>query len=161
MPLCLLAGMVLAAAGATMPPSATPAAGDLPAFLARVDAAQLELQNGRPEAFKALWAHTDDVTLSGGFGGTVEKGWVAIARRLDWVAAQFSRGSHTIDRIVASSDGELGYVVQVEHIRFFVPGHDQESSRDYRVTMLFRRGPEGWRIIHRQADAQMQKQAPN
>src|SRR5512144_1380273 len=45
------------------------------AMVAKVDAAQRELQNGRPEAFKALWSHADDITLSGGFGGTVEKGW--------------------------------------------------------------------------------------
>jgi hypothetical protein len=43
-------------------------------MLARVDAAQLELQNGRAVAYKALWSHADDITLSGGFGGTVEKG---------------------------------------------------------------------------------------
>ena len=54
----------------------------------------------------------------------------------------------------------LGYVVQIEHIRFYAPGQEKESARDYRVTMLFRREPEGWRIIHRQADSQMMKQAP-
>ena len=129
-------------------------------MIARVDAAQLELQNGRPEAFKALWSHADDITLSGGFGGTVEKGWEAISRRLDWVGAQFSKGTNTIERIVAKANGTLGYVVQIEHIRFYAPGQEKESARDYRVTMLFRREPEGWRIIHRQADSQMMKQAP-
>jgi hypothetical protein len=130
------------------------------AMVARVDAAQRELQNGRPAAFKALWAHADDVTLSGGFGGTVEKGWEAISRRLDWVGAQFSKGTNTIERIVAKANSTLGYVVQIEHIRFHVPGQQKESTRDYRVTMLFQREPEGWRIIHRQADSQMMKQAP-
>ncbi len=56
--------------------------------------------------------------------------------------------------------GDLGYVVQIEHVRFHVPGQEEESARDYRVTMLFRREPEGWRIVHRQADSQMMKQAP-
>lgn len=130
------------------------------AMVARVDAAQRELQNGRPEAFKALWSHANDITLSGGFGGTVEKGWEAISRRLDWVGTQFSKGTNTIERIVAKADGTLGYVVQIEHIRFHVPGQEKESTRDYRVTMLFQREPEGWRIIHRQADSQMMKQAP-
>lgn len=138
----------------------TAATRDFQAMIAKVDAAQLELQNGRPEAFKALWSHADDITLSGGFGGTVEKGWEAINRRLDWVGAQFSHGTNKIERIVASANGDLGYVVQIEHIRFQVPGQEKESTRDYRVTMLFRREPEGWRIIHRQADSQMMKQAP-
>jgi ketosteroid isomerase-like protein len=129
-------------------------------MLARVDAAQLELQNGRPAAFKALWSRADDITLSGGFGGTIEKGWEQIGRRLDWVGSQFSEGSNTIERLVANESGDLAYVVQLEHIRFHAPGQAQESRRDYRVTMVFRREQEGWRIVHRQADSQMTKQSP-
>jgi ketosteroid isomerase-like protein len=127
------------------------------AMLSAVDAAQLELQNGRPAAFKALWSHADDITLSGGFGGTIEKGWEQISRRLDWVGTQFSRGSHNIEQLAANESGDLGYVVQIEHIRFYVPGQTQESTRDYRVTMVFRRESSGWRIVHRQADSQMIK----
>ena len=130
------------------------------AMLERVDAAQLELQNGKAAAFKALWSHADDITLSGGFGGTVEKGWDAINRRLDWVATQFSGGRHTHERVTANTSGDLGYVVQLEHLRFNNPADGKEMSRDYRVTMIFRREADGWRLIHRQADAQMQKQAP-
>jgi hypothetical protein len=74
----------------------TPLSEEFQAMLARVDAAQLELQNGQPAAFKALWSHADDVTLSGGFGGTIEKGWESISRRLDWVgAAVFTGDKHT------------------------------------------------------------------
>jgi ketosteroid isomerase-like protein len=130
------------------------------AMLTKVDAAQFELQNGRPTEFKALWSQADDVTLSGGFGGTIEKGWEQVSRRLDWVGAQFSKGTNTIERITFNANGDLGYVVQIEHIRFHVPGQAKESTRDFRVTMLFRRESEGWRIIHRQADSQMTKQAP-
>lgn len=131
------------------------------AALVKVDAAQLELQRGRPAAFKALWSQADDdVTLSGGFGGTIEKGWEQVSRRLDWAGSQFSNGTNTIDRVVAHAQGDLAYVVQIEHIRFQVSGQATESTRDYRVTMLFRREPDGWRIIHRHADSQMVKQAP-
>jgi ketosteroid isomerase-like protein len=133
---------------------------DFQAMLAKVDAAQLELQNGKPAAFKALWSHAADITLSGGFGGTIEKGWEQISRRLDWVGAQFSEGSNTIERLVANESGDLAYVVQLEHIRFHAPGQAQESRRDYRVTMVFRRESGEWRIVHRQADSQMTKQPP-
>jgi hypothetical protein len=130
------------------------------AMLAKLDAAQLELQNGRPGAFKALWSRRVDITLSGGFGGTIEKGWDQINRRLDWVGTQFSKGTNTIERLVANASGDLGYVVQIEHIRFHVPGQTDESRRDYRVTMIFRRESEGWRIVHRQADSQTTKESP-
>ena len=134
--------------------------GDFLGFLKQVDAAQIELQQGRAEPFKALWSRSSDVTLSGGFGGTVEKGWDAVGKRLDWVGRQFSKGSNRIDRIVAMSDHKLGYVVQLEHIDFKAMETGSPATRDYRVTMIFKLENEGWRIVHRHADSQMTKQAP-
>lgn len=133
---------------------------ELTAFLDEVDAAQLELQNGRAERFKALWSRSDDVTLSGGFGGTIEKGWQRISDRLDWVASQYSNGRTQRERVVVNAGVDLAYVVQHEHIQFRVPGQDADSTRDYRVTMIFRRESDGWKLVHRQADSQMQKRAP-
>lgn len=129
-------------------------------FLTKLDAAQLELQNGKADAFKSIWSQADDITLSGGFGGTVEKGWTAVAKRLDWVAENFSKGANTIERLVTNQNGTLAYVVQLEHINFTVPETRKPATRDYRVTMIFRREKDGWRIVHRQADSQMMKQAP-
>lgn len=125
-----------------------------------VDAAQLELQRGNATAYKALWSHSADITLIGGFGGSIEQGWERVSQRLDWAAAQFSNGTNTIERLVARTNGQLGYLVQIERVRFQVPGQTKESVRNYRVTMLFRHEAEGWRIIHRHADSQMMKQAP-
>jgi len=130
------------------------------AALAIADAAQRELQNGNATTYKSIWSHSNEVTLIGGFGGGVEKGWAAVSQRIDWVATQFSNGTNTIERLVTHSDGKLGYVVQIERIRFQVPGQATESSRDYRVTMLFIREPEGWRLVHRHADSQMMRQTP-
>ena len=130
------------------------------AFLLKLDAAQLELQNGKPEAFKSLWSRSDDVTLSGGFGGTIEKGWAAVSKRLDWVGANFSKGKNSIERLVSNHDAKLGYVVQLEHITFVAPETGKPATRDYRVTMIFRREKDGWKLVHRQADSQFTKQAP-
>jgi proline iminopeptidase len=132
--------------------------GDLEAMLARVDAAQVELQNGRAAEFKSLWSQGDDTTLSGGFGGKIEKGWGAISQRLDWVGTQFSNGAHAHTRIASGVSGDLGYVVQLEHISFQVPGQESLSARDYRVTMIFRREAGQWRILHRHADANLTRQ---
>src|SRR6185369_2470249 len=122
------------------------AAGD-PGFqrlLDQVDAAQLELQNGKAEPFKALWSRRNDTTLAGGLGGDIEKGWEQIGRRLDWVATQFSKATHRNERTASSVSGDFGYVVQKEHIQYTVPGQAKETTRDYRVTMVFRKEPQGW-----------------
>ena len=45
--------------------------------------------NGQSDAFKALWSQSDDVTLSGGLGGAIAKGWPQVREQLDWVATQY------------------------------------------------------------------------
>ena len=133
---------------------------DFEAMLAKIDSAQQEFHNGRPASVKAFWSHADDVTLAGGAGGPIEKGWEHVGDRLNWASTHYSNGVQTNERIISTVSGGFAYVVQVEHIRFHVPGQAQESKRDYRVTMVFRHEPEGWRIVHRQADTQMTPQAP-
>ena len=151
LPFVLLATLAAAPAhgqaGAALPP-------DFAAFLVTMDAAQIELQGGRVGAYKALWSHRDDVTLSGGLGGAIEKGWAGVERRLDWVGTQFSKGTNRIDRVVATTSGDFAYVVQAEHLRYTVPGQSSETTRDYRVTMIFRKEAGAWRIVHRHADTQ-------
>lgn len=139
------------------PPAATDG---FHAALAEIEAAQVEFQNGRPAAFKALWSNADDVTLAGGFGGEVERGWTAVGKRLEWASTQFTKGSHENTRLTTFSNDDLGYVVQLERIQFTPPGSAQPTTREQRATMVLRREPAGWRIVHRHADAQLAKVAP-
>ena len=129
-------------------------------FLEAVDKAQRELQNGKPAAFKALWSHSGTITLSGGFGGDIEKGWANVSKRLDWVGTQFTNGTNTITRLVTVAEGQLGYVIQSEHIEYLAPGQAERSFKDYRVTMIFRKENGRWLIVHRQADSNLVKQSP-
>jgi ketosteroid isomerase-like protein len=130
------------------------------AALAVADAAQRDLQGDNAAAYKAIWSQTEQATLIGGFGGGVEKGWPGVSKRIDWVATQFSNGTNTIERLVTRSDGKLGYAIQIERIRFQAPGQTNESSCDYRVTMLFSFESGEWKLVHRHADSQMMRQAP-
>ena len=135
-------------------------AGDFEAMLARVDAAQTELQNGRGDAFKALWSRADDITLSGGFGGPILRGWPEVSKRLDWVATQFANGAHEHERVAAYASGDVGYVVQRERLQFKAPATGADTSLEYRVTMIFRREKGEWRLVHRQADSNVVKAPP-
>jgi ketosteroid isomerase-like protein len=152
LPFALLVSLATAVPARAQADAALPK--DFAAFLGTMDAAQLELQNGRVAAYKALWSHRDDVTLSGGLGGAIEKGWPGVERRLDWVGTQFSKGSNRLERVVAAVSGDFAYVIQAEHLRYTVPGQSSETTRDYRVTMIFRKESGEWRIIHRHADTQ-------
>ena len=130
------------------------------AFFDKVNQAQAELFRGRSEPLKALWSRASDVTLFGVSGGSGEHGWDQVGPRLDWASTQYSDGSLTVERIASYVDGNLGYVVQREKVRFKVPGHSEESILEIRATWIFRRERDGWRIIHRHADSQMKRQGP-
>lgn len=130
------------------------------AFFDKVTRAETELFRGRAEPLKALWSRTADVTLFGVSGGRGDHGWDQVGRRLDWASTQYSEGSLTVERIASYVDGNLGYVVQRERVRFKVPGHSEESILEIRATWIFRRERNGWRIIHRQADPLMKRQGP-
>ena len=153
-----IAVVLLSAGMPSVEAQAKPSPSDFLAFLDQADAAQLELQNGKPAAYQALWSHADDVTLSGGLGGQIEKGWEAVSKRLDWVGTQFSQGTNRIERTVEHASGDFGYLVQAEHLRYRVPTTGAETTRDYRVTMVFRRESGAWKIVHRQADSNLVKQ---
>ncbi len=139
------------------PPTGSPA--DFEETLARVEAAQVELVRGRPAAFKALWSHRDDVTLTGGLGGAIEKGWGAVSQRLDWVSTQYADGSREHEEVVRFIGRDVAYVVQKEIIPFRVPDQTTRVTQELRAVMVFRFESGAWRISHRQADSQTTKQA--
>lgn len=147
-------------------PAAEPSAQSVPdrelhAMLGKYAEAATLFYNGKPEAVKALWSHSDDVTLSGAAGGDTAKGWKNVSARLDWASSQFlgTNGSKTIEQIQTAVNGSFAYIVQYEHIRYHRPGQSELAKRDYRVTTIFRRETEGWRVVHRHADTLMTRQA--
>jgi ketosteroid isomerase-like protein len=146
-----------AASPAAAPPQRTPRADSFDAMLAQLEAAQVELVRGRPEPFKALWSHRDDVTLIGGLGGDIEKGWAGVSRRLDWVATQFPEGTRKNDEVARTISGDFAYVIVRETIHFRAPPDRREVTQELRVTMVFRRESGNWRLVHRHADSQIKK----
>jgi ketosteroid isomerase-like protein len=140
-----------------MPAQAVPladGAAEWRAFVKRIDAAQDAFAHGRPGEFKALWAHTEDVTLAGGHGGGVERGWDKVAARLDWASTTYQDGDRS-NQIISSHVGDdFAYLVRNEVIEAKIGDRSDRQRQELRVTMVFRRTSEGWRIVHRHADDQ-------
>jgi len=141
------------------PPSAQ-ARAEFDAFFDKVTNAEQELFRGHPESLKALWSRAPEVTLFGVSGGRGEHGWEQVGPRLDWTNTQYRDGALTVQRIASYLDGNLGYIVQRETVRFKVRGRAQKSMLEIRATWIFRRERDGWRIIHRHADSLMKRQGP-
>jgi ketosteroid isomerase-like protein len=123
-------------------------------IVSKMQEANQEFTRGNPEMFKSLWSHADDVTIFGGFGGVEVKGWKAVEPRLDWASQKMPANStYTFQNIATNVGGNMAYLLQEEHYR---PASGK--GIDLRVTILFRKEADGWKIIHRHADNLVEKE---
>ena len=140
-----------------MPTDQTTADPRWAAFIKKLDAAELQFAQGFPAAFKSLWSHGYDVSIYGAFGGVVS-GWKEVEVRLDWASSQYSEGNRGRKEISRFVGGDVAYVVQTEWIRARISKSSEPSLQELRVTMVFRREGDDWRIVHRHADPLLRPQ---
>ena len=96
-------------------------------------------------------AVSDDVTLFGAWG-PIEKGHKAVADTWRWVGSRFtSADAVDVERTVVASSGDLAYTVGLERGSVSVQGG---PPRDVviRVTQIYRRIDDEWKLMHRHAD---------
>ena len=127
---------------------------DWMAFMTKLEAPEEEFARGRPADFKTLWLHVNDVTLSGGLGGVIELGWDKVEARLDWASSNYVDGVRSRQEFSGSVEADFAFLVQKEIIEARIGGRVERDKQELRVTMVFRRKSDGWRIIHRHADSQ-------
>jgi ketosteroid isomerase-like protein len=124
--------------------------------LEQVRTANQHFLAGDSAPYKACWSHTDEVTIFGGWGA-YEKGWEQVGPRLDWAAARFLEGQRAIELLSMALSGDLAYTVWIERGETRVVGSDELRPSGLRVTHIFRREEGAWKVIHRHADAIMEK----
>jgi ketosteroid isomerase-like protein len=114
--------------------------------------AGLEITNGNPEVYKQLYSRRDDVTLSNPFGPPA-RGWDEVSKRLDGAAAHYRDGEVVgFENISTVTTAELAYTVEIESYRARVGGADEIVPVAVRVTTVFRREDDVWKVTHRHAD---------
>jgi ketosteroid isomerase-like protein len=133
-----------------------PRADDFYQTLEQVRTANQHFLAGDSAPYKACWSHTDNVTIFGGWGA-YEQGWEQVGPRLDWAAARFLAGQRTIELLSMALSGDLAYTVWIERGETRVVGSDELRPSGLRVTHIFRHEEGTWKIIHRHADAIMEK----
>ena len=107
---------------------------------------------GNPEPVKALWAREDDVVLANPFGPAV-RGWTAAAEALESASSRFRDGDAVVfERVAEYRCADLAVIHDVERWRAKVGASSEASELILRVTSTFRRGPDGWGLVHRHAD---------
>jgi ketosteroid isomerase-like protein len=107
---------------------------------------------GDPKPVTELFSRRDDVTLANPLE-PVGRGPVEVAKLAAEAAAQFSEGAmRRIEEVSRYSTPDLGYVVQIERADARLGGNGNVSPIALRVTMIFRREGDTWKVAHRHAD---------
>jgi ketosteroid isomerase-like protein len=107
---------------------------------------------GDPKPATALFSRRDDVTLANPLGPP-RRGPAEVDKTAAEAAAQVSDGSIlSFEEVSRYSTSDLGYIVQIERAQARLAGSGNMSPIALRVTMIFRREGDTWRIAHRHAD---------
>jgi ketosteroid isomerase-like protein len=110
------------------------------------------LVRGDPEPKKNMFSQRDDVTLANPLGPPV-RGWNQVKTQLERVATQLREGELIrFERISEYATPDLAYIVEIERTRMKLGGTNEMAPVSLRVTTIFRREDDGWKIVHRHAD---------
>jgi ketosteroid isomerase-like protein len=119
--------------------------------LARQFDAEQALINGNPGPRLAMTSTQDPVTI---FGAKVplRHGWDEVSGTLRWLASRWSNASdYSFELVAAGVSDDLAYLIGFEHIANSVNGVPVEPYT-LRVTHIYRRENDEWKIVHRHAD---------
>jgi ketosteroid isomerase-like protein len=124
-------------------------------FDGAVDAYRQALQpylTGDPQPVTGFFSRRDDVTLANPLGPPC-RGPADVDKAIAAGAAQLRDGSvRRVEEVSRYSTPDLGYVVQIERTQARLPGSGTMTPFALRVTMIFRREGNTWKVAHRHAD---------
>jgi ketosteroid isomerase-like protein len=99
-----------------------------------------------------LWSNSDDTTLANPFGPPV-RGLNAVRAASERAASQVADGeAFTVDNLSTHATSDIAYDVDIHRFRARVGDADEQAPVSLRVTTIFRREDDGWRVAHRHAD---------
>jgi ketosteroid isomerase-like protein len=113
--------------------------------------AERALHNGDMTPRLSTWSHDDPVTVFGA-GVSYRSGWSDVRPVFDWLGATFTKcDDYDFELLTGDADGNLAYTVGVERYRATTAaGAVVENT--LRVTHVYRREANGWKIVHRHGD---------
>jgi len=116
------------------------------------------LAKGDAAGYKTLFSRGDDVTLGNPFGG-FGRGWEAVVEQVERAGSYYADGETTsFETITEFVTPEFAYTVEIERFRTRVGGRPEMTDLALRVTCVYRREEDGWRLVHRHADPRVERQ---
>ena len=131
---------------------------DFDQVIAQSRAALDKIAKGSAEGFRALYSQREDITLGNPFGGFA-RGWEDVVELMERAAGHYRDGETTgFDTVAQLVTSEFAYTVEIERFRAKVGGRSEVSELALRVTCIYRRENDTWKLVHRHADPRVSPQ---
>lgn len=105
--------------------------------------------NGDAAPLSAIWSHGSTVTTMHPIGGR-QVGWDDVRTSWEQVSHLATSGSVELKDQHLHVAGDAAFEVGVEQGRFTLAG--EELSIEHRVTNIYQREADGWKIVHHHTD---------
>jgi len=106
--------------------------------------------DGDSSPMEEIWSHSSDVSGMHPFGGRM-LGWEEVRDSWEQAAQAFSGGQVALDEIAVVPISEDGaYTLGTEHGQASIG--EETVGIDWRVTNIYRRESDGWKIVHHHTD---------
>ncbi|MGZ4665681.1 MAG: YybH family protein [Frankiaceae bacterium] len=127
--------------------------GDVDALIEAYHQALGRFLKGEPEQVARLYSRREDVTLANPLGPP-RLGRADVETALAEASANFQDGTVRFEPVSKCVTADLAYLVQLERYEMRLRGSEDPTpiSQSLRVTMIFRREGDGWKVSHRHAD---------
>jgi ketosteroid isomerase-like protein len=106
---------------------------------------------GDSSGMQSLLSRSDDVVLANPLGPPA-KGPSAVTEVMNRAVAFWRDGTCEFEELARLATSDLGYVFHIERASAKVGESNEPRRITLRVTMIYRREDDGWKIILRQAD---------
>jgi ketosteroid isomerase-like protein len=116
--------------------------------------------DGDLRRYAALASHSSDYTLTPPNGGYPRRGFDGSDAAVEWTARTFRGGHVEVELFETYASGDLAVLVAVERQHGTV-GDVPSQEWSLRITLVFRREGEKWRLVHRHADPLTRRITPD
>jgi len=120
-------------------------------LIARWSEAARVIMNGDLRTYAGLAKHSSEYLLMPPDGGDPRRGFDGSDEAAAWWAQTFRDGQADVEVFGAYASGDLAVLVAVERQQGTV-GELPSQDWSLRITLVFRREGEEWRLLHRHAD---------
>lgn len=125
---------------------------DFDGFLSGRDAVGQAYITGDAEPLASIAATVDPATFFGPGGGVVSGAGTVLAAHREGAGAFRSGGTTHFEILHSGTSGDLGYLVAIQHAEVRMAGRDEPVEMHLRITELYRREDDAWKLVHRHAD---------